>query len=89
MDSIQNALVQMGNVLEGRDSVLTATDERKPLDHEGVLQRVKFSILSTFEERCSRTGTLKATWIFNRNSGKFILNQLRRNHHHKFKVSLI
>ncbi len=89
MDQIQTALTHMGTVLESRDSVFTATDERVALDHVGMLTRIKQSILSTFEERCSRTGVLKATWIFNRNSGKFILNQIRRNEHHTYKVSLL
>lgn len=89
MEQIQTALANMGNILEGRDSVFTTPDDRKPLTQETVLQRVQQSILSTFEERCSRTGVLKATWIFNRNSNKFILNQLRRNNHFKFNVRLL
>ena len=39
------------------------------------MARVSASILSTFEERCIDTGRLLATWIFNRDTCKFILNQ--------------
>lgn len=89
MDPIIAAVTQMGNFLENRDSCLTTLENRTPLNTENLMARINYSVLSCFEERCIRTGFLKATWIFNRDTQKFILNRLHRNRHAKFKVNLI
>lgn len=45
------------------------------IDKEMLMQRIGYSLMSVFEERCSRTGRRIATWMFNKQINKFILNQ--------------
>lgn len=73
---IQQALTKFSNLLEGRNSFLSEIDCNKPLDSAGVVEKVKASVISLFEERCARTGCRKMSWIFNRSTGKFELNQV-------------
>lgn len=89
MDPITAIVTQMGKFLEERDSCLTTAEARVPLNRENLMARINYSVLSCYEERCIRTGFLKATWIFNRDTKTFILNRLYRNRHAKFKVNLL
>ncbi len=73
---IQQALTKFSNLLEGRNSFLSEIDCNKPLDSAGVVEKVKASVISLFEERCARTGCRKMSWIFNRSTGKFELNRV-------------
>lgn len=73
---IQQALTKFSALLESRNSFLSEIDCKKPLDNAGVVEKVKASIISLFEERCVRTGCRKMSWIFNRNTGKFELNRI-------------
>lgn len=89
MDPITAIVTQMGKILENRDSCFTTPETRTPLNAENLINRINYSVLSCYEERCIRTGFLKATWIFNRDTKTFILNRLYRNRHAKFKVNLL
>lgn len=73
---IQQALTRFSNLLEGRNSFLSEIDCNKPLDSAGVVEKVKASVISLFEERCARTGCRKMSWVFNRSTGKFELNRI-------------
>lgn len=73
---IQQALTNFSALLESRNSFLSEIDCKKPLDSAGVVEKVKASVISLYEERCVRTGCRKMSWIFNRNTGKFELNRV-------------
>lgn len=73
---IQQALINFSTLLESRNSFLSEIDSKKPLDANGVVEKVKASVLSLYEERCIRTGCRKMSWIFNRDKGTFILNRV-------------
>ncbi len=75
---IQQALTNFSALLESRNSFLSEIDCKKPLDSAGVVEKVKASVISLFEERCTRTGCRKMSWIFNRSTGKFELNRIYR-----------
>lgn len=73
---VQQALSKFSALLEGRNSFLSEIDCKKPLDGDGVVEKVKTSVLSVFEERCTKTGCRKMSWIFNRDEAKFHLNRI-------------
>lgn len=71
----QQALASFSNVLFERSSFLTELDSTIPLTLEQVSEKVSKAIFSPFEERCTRTNKRKASWIFNRQTNKFVLNR--------------
>ena len=73
---IQQALSKFSALLESRNSFLSEIDSKEPLDNAGVVEKVKASVISLCEERCVFTGCRKMSWIFNRSTGKFELNQV-------------
>ena len=73
---IQQALSKFSALLESRNSFLSEIDSKKPLDNAGVVEKVTASVISLYEERCVFTGCRKMSWIFNRSTGKFELNQV-------------
>ena len=73
---VQQALSNFSALLEGRNSFLSEIDCKKALDSDGVVGKVNASVLSSFEERCVRTGCRKMSWIFNRDEAKFHLNRI-------------
>ena len=73
---IQQALSKFSVLLEGRNSFLSEIDSKEPLDNAGVVEKVTASVISLYEERCVFTGCRKMSWIFNRSTGKFELNQV-------------
>ena len=73
---IQQALSTFSTLLSGRHSVLTEVDTKKVLDKDAVVEKVKASVLSLYEERCVHTGQRKMSWIFNRDTGTFIINRI-------------
>lgn len=75
---VQQALSTFSGLLQGRNSVLTEMDSKIALGKDGVVEKINYSVYSTFEERCARTGCRVATWIFDRNNAKFVLNRLYR-----------
>lgn len=76
---IQQALSTFSTLLTSRHSVLTEVDTKKVLDKDAVVEKIKASVFSVFEERCTRTGRRKASWIFHRDQNKFILNRVYKN----------
>lgn len=72
----QQALTNFSNLLESRNSFFSEPDSKKPLDVNGVVEKVKASVLSLYEERCVHTGQRKMSWIFNRDTGTFIINRI-------------
>ena len=75
---IQQALSKFSALLESRNSFLSEIDSKEPLDNAGVVEKVKASVISLYEERCVFTGCRKMSWIFNRSTGKFELNRIYR-----------
>lgn len=73
---IQQALANFSALLESRNSFLSEVDCKKPLDGAEVVEKVKASVISLYEERCMRTGCRKMSWIFNRDTCKFELNRV-------------
>ena len=73
---IQQALSKFSALLESRNSFLSEIDSKEPLDNVGVVEKVKASVISLYEERCVFTGCRKMSWIFNRSTGKFELNRV-------------
>ena len=76
---IKSAISSMVMVLQNRNSVFSIPGVREVIDIDTIQQRVNYSILSTFEERCYKTGMLKASWIFNHEKKQWILNRIYRN----------
>ena len=73
---IQQALSKFSALLESRNSFLSEIDSKEPLDNAGVVGKVKTSVFSVFEERCTKTGYRKMSWVFNRDEAKFHLNRI-------------
>ena len=73
---IQQVLSKFSALLESRNSFLSEIDSKEPLDNAGVVEKVKASVISLYEERCVFTGCRKMSWIFNRSTGKFELNRI-------------
>lgn len=81
---IQETLNAFSSLLSKRSTVLTEVDSKHALDLNGVKDKITASIISTFDERCSRTGTRIASWIFHREQNKFVLNRLYKSGKQRF-----
>ena len=73
---IQQTLSKFSALLESRNSFLSEIDSKEPLDNAEVVEKVTASVISLYEERCVFTGCRKMSWIFNRSTGKFEINQV-------------
>ena len=60
--ALQNFLLTLDN----RTSHLVDQLDGNVLSLEEVVKRVEYSVISVFEERCSRTNRRKAIWHYNR-----------------------
>lgn len=79
MKNITAALETMNQALINRKSILVVEESRTAVSAKEALDRIKASVLSTFEERCAVSGVIKASWIFHRHQERFVLNRTFRN----------
>lgn len=64
------------NTIASRDSYLVSTPTGEVLDEVTFKALVKRNQLNVVDERCNKTRRRKATWTYNRSTGKPMLNRL-------------
>ena len=64
------------NEIINRRSRLVCANTGKQLTDSEIIEKVEYSQLNVFEERCIKTNRRKAIWTYDRKAGKAALNRL-------------